>query len=287
LLDSALAALDDLLGLDHTMVFLAEGSGLRLAASRGYSCHSADCPGIVVELGAGIVGTAAERRTAVLLRGLGGGLSYGRAIRSQAAGRTTAPLQAEVALPGMVDAQVQLALPMIVGEQLVGVLVAESANPLAFDEWDEVFLQIVANEIAMRLTLLAGLGGPPSAPNPQSLQSPPPADRTQVRRFTLYRNDDCVFVDGEYLVRNVPGRILWKMLRRFQETGQDEFANREFRLDPSLGLPRYRDNLESRLILLRRRLEERCADVRMVPTRRGRFRLELAGPIALEERDSA
>ncbi len=277
LLETVLAALDELFGFAHSMVLLVDESGERLVtlASHGYGRAGV---GAEIAVGDGLVGTVARERRLVRVAGVGGELRYGRAIRAEHEAHGAAAPRPEIPLPGLPDAQSQLAAPLVVQERLVGVLAAESRDPLCFASWHDAFLQIIANQIALGIERMTQLDDD-DAPAP-------PCAEARPRCFCYYRNDDCVFVDGEYLIRNVPAKILWKLLAAHARDGRREFTNRELRLDPSLGLPPVKDNLESRLILLRKRLAEKCPDVRLVPTRRGRFTLELGCPVTLVEKDS-
>jgi len=100
-----------------------------------------------------------------------------------------------------------------------------------------------------------------------------------VRFFAV---DGSTFLDGDYLIKGVAGRVLWVLLGHHEREGRIEFTNKEVRLDPSLELPEFRDNLESRLILLKRRLDERDAPIRIEKTGRGCFRLVVERELRLE-----
>lgn len=283
LLSEALAALDEVFRFRHSMVLLAEEKcgALVAIADHGYGESGA---GAEVRLGEGLIGTVAERRAPLRLAGVEALLRYGRAVRGSVERAHGAEgLRPEIPLPGLPDAESQLALPLLVEDRLLGVLAVESRDPLAFVEWHESFLSVLANQIAIGIDRLQESPEDDGAEDEALALSP--AEPHARRSFVYYRNDDCVFVDGEYLIRNVPGKILWKLLRAYEREGRREFTNRELRLDPTLGLPSVKDNLESRLILLKKRLAEKCPDVRLVPVRRGRFALELGAVPELVEKE--
>ncbi len=292
LLTSALDALDEVFGFSHSMILVPEEKSDRLVmiASHGYGD---DAVGAEVRIGQGLIGAVAAAKRLLRISSLHSDLHYGRAVREEyeQQEKERTDLTAEIPLPGLCDAKSQMAIPLMVQDRLIGVLALEARDILTFEQWHEAFLQVLANQIAISIDRMtdrdrdrdeAEASAEPAAP-------PPPSARASQTRlsFCYYKNDDCVFVDGEYLIRNIPGKILWKMLRAYQAEQRTEFSNRELRLDPTLGLPAFKDNLESRLILLRKRLEQKCPDIRIVPTRRGRFMLSVEADIDLVERETA
>ena len=286
LLSTLLDALRDELGFEYTMLLLPDESGKRLftLASRGYGETGI---GAEVQLGDGLIGTVAETQQTIRITNVAASLSYGRAIGRTAKDLGTHAPGAEIPLPGLPDAQSQLAIPLLTHGRLAGVLAVESKNPLGFEEWHETFLDVIGHQLASAIeNMMLRAEAEEAQAITRSAVPPKPTPAPRVLRFCFYRNDDCVFVDDEYLIRNVPGRILWKILRSFVDASRADFSNRELRLDSGLGLPPVKDNLESRLILLRKRLEQKCPELRLVPKCRGQFRLETSCALELTEKDS-
>jgi adenylate cyclase len=143
----SLDAMETVLGFRHSMILVAGGaeSVLTVAASRGYDGGRT---GAEIPLGQGVLGVAARRRRIVRMGNVATQRAYlaGVRARTQAAGQAT--LEPVVEMPGLADAQSQLAIPLIVKDRLVGVLGVESATANAFDELDEMLLSIVGNQVA-------------------------------------------------------------------------------------------------------------------------------------------
>lgn len=115
---------------------------------------------------------------------------------------------------------------------------------------------------------------------PEAAPQCPLGAPVQVRHYAA---DDSIFLGEDYLIKGVAGAIFWKLAKAHAEGGRVEFCNRELRLDASLRLPEVGDNLETRLILLSRRLAERCDYLAIEKTGRGRFRFKATRVLRLVE----
>lgn len=285
LLETVLQLLDEWLGFHHAIILLADERNEKLftIASRGYQDNGV---GSEVGFGDGLIGMVARARRALRLSAIDHSLRYARAARDRAEALAGAEAVCrEIPLPGLPGAACQIAVPLVTRGRVVGVLAVESTDPLAFMPREDTILTIVAAQLA---TGIEQLGREVEESSPAAPGRSEPARLTgmprQPRKFCFFHADDCVFVDGEYLIRNVPGRILWRLLKEQRDTGRSEFTNRELRMDPWLGLPEIKDNLETRLILLRKRMEQKCPEIRLVPRGRGRFALQTDVPIELSEK---
>ena len=302
LLDGALENVERVFGFDHSMILLAgeQPGTLITIATRGYGDTGV---GSEVRHGEGIVGMVAEARKPIRISGLLRGMLYAYAARHRAEETGWRSPSQRIPLPGLQNPASQLGVPLVARGELVGVLCIESESPYRFHEDDKAsiellgsFLAIAIQNVLLRIqNLLLEAGdpvpgaasaspGPPASPAASASAAPCGPATGAAHEVAFYRADEVVMVDGDYLIRGLPARILWKLLTIRDAEGRCEFSNRELRLDKALNLPGYKDNLETRLLLLRRRLEQKVPDLRLVPRARGRFALDVAGRLTLAER---
>ncbi len=227
---------------------------------------------------------AAERAAPVRVGNLRQMVKYGATVRRSYESSGDIGPGREVPMPGLVDAESRIAVPMMALGQLIGVLVVESREQVAFDEADQTLLSVVASLVAAAIEAERARDSTDDAvgAGPGALAAAPDTS-TRTSHVRFFAVDGSTFLDGDYLIKGVAGRILWSLLRHYTRERRVEFTNKEVRLDPSLELPEFRDNLDSRLILLKRRLEERAAPIRIDKTGRGRFRLVVDGSLRLDE----
>lgn len=304
LFEATLADLSTHFDIQHSMLMMFDRGGARLyvVASHGYSESGA---GSEIPIGAGVIGIAAAHRAPIGISYAPLDYSYGRAIRDGVAQTGSMPaLETAIAFPGLSEPASQIAVPIVMGGNLIGVLYAESPRPLMFKHPTEDALVAVADALGLAIRSMqdppdgpGGAGGPdgedqggPVAnripPAGASKPSEPGGDgssRQDAVRVRYFAADSSVFVGDHYLIKGVAGSILAKLVRDYLSARRTEFSNRELRLDPSIPLPDLSDNLEARLVLLQKRLVERAACIQMERTGRGRFRLNVSRPVELVE----
>ena len=281
LLGTALEALADLFGHRHSFVMFPDEEGTRLytGASHGFETSGV---GSEVVIGEGMLGISAARHSVVRVTNLALETVVARAVRSAVERHgDAAMLEKEIALPGLPDARSQLVLPLLFRNRLLGVLCLQSAESGRFLDTDERVMQIVARHLAASIaTTMRSDSAQHKVATLQPDEGTMGASRVVIKH---YKSDDSIFIDDAYLTKGIPGRLFWKLLQAFVGSGRAAFTNKEIRLDASLGLPDIKDNLETRLILLRRRLSERCEFIKLTPAGRGHLSLEVRRPLTLDD----
>lgn len=281
LFDALLDAARDMAGAGHAMIAIHEPAQAKLviAGSAGYAQPGT---GSEIPVGSLLIGEAA----AAMLTLKHSDLSRIRRLAGAAAADADNEDRTRtIALPFLPEALSQIAVPMAAQGKLLGVLFVESTARLAFDREIEAALEAVALQGAAMLALLdRGPTDGDAADEPAPISAPRAAPRQADIRIAIHAFDDSVFVDDRYVIKGVAGRLLVFLVERSLAEGRAEFTNREIRLAAELRLPDFKDNLETRLLLLRRRLEERALPIRLIRTDRGRMRLEVDGVPVIDRR---
>jgi hypothetical protein len=279
LLDQVLVDLLSEFQIPYALLMMADeqARSLYTVGSRGYSASGV---GSEIAFGDGVIGVAAEHRCAIRISHMTMEYRYGCAGRAEALAQAL-PLHAEIPFPGLPAPHSQLAVPILAGGRLLGVLCVESMEDLRFGYDDEDALMTLASQLGLAILRLQQDDEGSSASTASAVAAEGQAG--PVLEVRHYAQDHSVFIGGDYLIKGVAGAILWKLLRQYSSSGRSEFSNRELRMASDLGLPEVSDNLEARLILLQRRLLDRCPQLAIEKTGRGLFRLCVAAALKLVE----
>jgi len=277
-----LEALDDLFGFGHSLLLTADERGDRLfaVASNGYASSGV---GAEVPLGYGPIGIAAQRRRVVCVPSVTRSRSLNAAIQDSIRRSGGEASAVEIELPGLERVDSVAAVPLLAHGEMTGVLYLESERAGDFGPGNERLLRILGGHLAGALAVLQADRGESAPLEPAPARTP----AGEPLAVDYYQADDSVFVDDGYVVKGVPGRILWKLLREHDADGRVSFTNRELRLDERLGLPPGNDNLEARLLVLRKRLAALDCGIGLDRVSRGRLALHLRAPLILREVSTA
>jgi predicted pyridoxine 5'-phosphate oxidase superfamily flavin-nucleotide-binding protein len=274
--------LAELLGFEHSTLLLLDEDGRRLftIASHGYEAEGV---GSEVVVGEGLVGTVAARGIPIRLGNVLQIEKYSTSVARSFEEHGELGPGYDIPVPGLPDAKSRIAVPALALGQLVAVLMVEDPRPVAFTEADEITLTVLAALVASAIEVERTREATEEASASRTLDARAPEPSTPSTRVRFFPVDGSTFLDGDYLIKGVAGRILWSLLGHYEREQRVEFTNKEVRLDPTLELPDFRDNLDSRLLLLKRRLDERAAPIRIEKTGRGRFRLDVSTSLRLDE----
>lgn len=274
LFDLSMELLNRYLDCTHMMLLLADEDRKTLLthATFGYAKGGV---GSEVLWGQGLIGLCAQHRREFQISGLSQGLRYAQAVKKSL---VTTSFESLIPLPGLNHPASQVTVPVFAHGELLGVLFVESETKPYWNKRDTLLLSTATNILGLGIISFEGKA---NTIRPALSDANTVVASTKEWRFRYVENDDVIFVNDQYLIKNIPAQILRYLLMTYLRTGRTEFSNMELRAEKTLVLPEVKDNLEARLILLRKRLEEQECGVRLVSTGRGRFKIKIGGKISV------
>ena len=218
LLETALRCLDEFFGLHHTMLLLVDEKRrtLQTIASRGY-----DENGVGSEVGFGEGphrhGGGGETAAAGFPASTTPFVMPVRYVIVPSALRPRIPVPRNSPLPGLSNASTQIAVPLIIRHRCLGVLVAESLEPLTLLIREEAVILWLAiwppgSSSRHRKRTTPWQSRPRRSGTAAPLTALAPLVRSASTRLMTASSSM-----GEYLIKNVPGRILWRILKQHQD----------------------------------------------------------------------
>jgi len=272
-LEIGLAGLTALLRAPQIGLYVHEPSEdvLYVLASRGF--HRSGI-GARIPIGTGIVGVCAQHREAIRIADVRRELRYHLAVREQASRARGG--EREIPLPALPHASSILAVPLMVRNGLFGVLATETTALRTFTDRDVQLMSVAGQLVAQAISSFHEDEGR------SQITASEPSKAPSELHLRYYTDDDSVFIDDEYVIKGLPGRILWLLVTLRRTEQRSVFSNRELRLHPLLRLPSFKDNLETRLLMLQRRLAEKALGLELDRHERGRVRLVCTRSVEIE-----
>ena len=145
-----LISMEEYFGFKHSMILLLDSSesALKVIATHGYQEEGI---GAQVKIGVGVIGMVAKKKKLMRMANLGAQKQYMQAIKQQIQPSEDTVVADELSLPGLKNAESQVAIPMLMEDELIGVFSVESDQVNIFDKSDELIIKILANQTANAL----------------------------------------------------------------------------------------------------------------------------------------
>ena len=145
-----LISMEEYFDFKHSMILLLDGSEsvLKVIATHGYEEEGI---GAEVKIGVGVIGMVAKKKKLMRMANLGAQKQYMQAIKQQIQPSEETAVVDVTSLPGLKNAESQVAIPMLMEDELIGVFSVESDQVNIFDKSDELIIKILANQTANAL----------------------------------------------------------------------------------------------------------------------------------------